>query len=521
MIRFQAVENRANFYTRDQQVRGMKGDPGDPGVSVSDATLDAEGHLIITLSDGTVIDAGMAQGEPGEPGQDGDDGISPTVTVTAITGGYSITITDASGDHAFALYNGDDGTDGVSPTVSVTPVTDGYSVTITDATGDHTFALYNGEDGADGEDGTDGEDGVSPEVSVSTITGGHSVTITDATGVHTFNVMDGEDGRDGVGIPAGGSAGQVLKKQSGTDYDVAWESGGSSSADWSDITNKPTTISGYGITNAYTKTEVDGLIPTVPTDLSELSDDSTHRLVADTEKAAWDAKGSYSKPSGGIPDTDLSSAVQASLALADSAVQTESDPTVPSWAKQSTKPSYEWSEISNTPNVDDMFYCTYGTTTSAQIDAAISAGKVPVCVYQSQRYSYVGLSNGYHCFTLVLSDSVKRLYVKTSWGNATYTVAKSTDIPTVPTNVSAFTNDAGYLTSHQSLSAYRTASAQDTIDSGKLSTSHASDASAHSSLFAAKVDVAQGSPHAGEFLVVGSNGNVTTQAFSVLAGGSY
>lgn len=40
-------------------------------------------------------------------------------------------------------------------------------------------------------------------------------------------------------------------------------------------------------------------------------------------------------------------------------------------------------------------------------------------------------------------------------------------IPTVPTNVSAFTNDAGYLTQHQSLAAYRTASAQDTIDNNQ------------------------------------------------------
>ncbi|MFY0714136.1 hypothetical protein J1D01_10695 [Seonamhaeicola sp. NFXS20] len=31
---------------------------------------------------------------------------------------------------------------------------------------------------------------------------------------------------------------------------------------WSDITNTPTTLAGYGITNAYTKTEVNALIPT-------------------------------------------------------------------------------------------------------------------------------------------------------------------------------------------------------------------------------------------------------------------
>jgi len=40
-------------------------------------------------------------------------------------------------------------------------------------------------------------------------------------------------------------------------------------------------------------------------------------------------------------------------------------------------------------------------------------------------------------------------------------------IPSVPTNVSAFTNDAGYLTEHQSLTAYRTASDQNIIDAGK------------------------------------------------------
>lgn len=66
----------------------------------------------------------------------------------------------------------------------------------------------------------------------------------------------------------------------------------------------------------------------IPTKLSELTDDATHRIVTDTEKAAWNAKGSYSKPSGGIPKTDLASSVQGSLSKADSALQsfTETDP---------------------------------------------------------------------------------------------------------------------------------------------------------------------------------------------------
>ena len=61
--------------------------------------------------------------------------------------------------------------------------------------------------------------------------------------------------------------------------------------------------------------------PTIPDELSDLSDDSTHRLVTDTEKSNWNAKGTYSKPNDGIPKTDLDSGVQASLDKADTALQ--------------------------------------------------------------------------------------------------------------------------------------------------------------------------------------------------------
>lgn len=59
------------------------------------------------------------------------------------------------------------------------------------------------------------------------------------------------------------------------------------------------------------------------------------------------AIGAYTKPSGGIPKSDLASDVQTSLRKADSALQsfTEVDPTVPSWAKASSKPSYTASEV--------------------------------------------------------------------------------------------------------------------------------------------------------------------------------
>ena len=80
--------------------------------------------------------------------------------------------------------------------------------------------------GPTGATGPAGEDGISPTIAVTDITGGHRVTITDATGPHSFDVIDGEAG---VGVPAGGTTGQVLSKASGTDYDTEWttpEAGG-------------------------------------------------------------------------------------------------------------------------------------------------------------------------------------------------------------------------------------------------------------------------------------------------------
>lgn len=58
------------------------------------------------------------------------------------------------------------------------------------------------------------------------------------------------------------------------------------SGDYNDLTNKPALFSGdyADLTNK----------PTIPTNLSDLSDDSTHRLVTDTEKTTWNNKSDFS-----------------------------------------------------------------------------------------------------------------------------------------------------------------------------------------------------------------------------------
>ena len=83
-------------------------------MSVSATTL-AEGSTATvtkTESEGVVhLEFGIprgATGEQGKRGLTGDDGISPIVTITPITGGHRITITDADGEHSADVMDGDD-----------------------------------------------------------------------------------------------------------------------------------------------------------------------------------------------------------------------------------------------------------------------------------------------------------------------------------------------------------------------------------------------------------------------------
>lgn len=112
-----------------------------------------------------------------------------------------------------------------------------------------------GAAGTNGANGTNGSDGYSPTVTVTSITGGHRVTITDKNGTQSFDVMDGEGG-------------------------------GSITID------------------------------------DALSGSSTNPVQNRIIKAALDAKGTYSKPSGGIPESDLASGVMANKITAPSSPAT-------------------------------------------------------------------------------------------------------------------------------------------------------------------------------------------------------
>ena len=171
----------------------------------------------------------------------------------------------------------------------------------------------------------------------------------------------------------------------------------------------------------------------------EVGDGSTYKRVTSTEKSTWNNKGTYSKPSGGIPKSDLASAVQTSLEKADTALQsfTESDPTVPSWAKQSSKPSYTASEVGA--------IATSAKGAANGVASLDSAGKVP----SSQLPSYVDDVLEYSAKSSFPSTGeTGKIYVDTStnktyrWSGSAY-VEISASLALGETSSTAYAGDKG------------------------------------------------------------------------------
>lgn len=247
-------------------VDGQDGAPGQPGAdgvtpNISAAATVGTGtgtpSVTVTKSGTTAAPEftfafDNLKGATGQNGQDGSDGVSPTVTVSQRVYGWHITIVSAGGTEEFDVYNGTDGSDGVSPTVTVRSITGGHQIEIVSAGGTERFDVM---------DGTDGNDGSAATIQVGTVTTGQPGTNASVTnsGTSSAAVLDftipagatGAAGPAGPGVPTGGTAGQILSKVDGTNYNTEWitpSSGGGLSVIPASSTIAATNIDSY-ITN--------------------------------------------------------------------------------------------------------------------------------------------------------------------------------------------------------------------------------------------------------------------------------
>lgn len=165
--------------------KGETGETGPQGVSITNATVNEDGDLVITLSSGSPINAGSVIGPQGIQGEVGPTGASvDRIERTSGTG--------APG------------------------TTDTYTVYLTDGQTGGAFQVYNGSNGAGaGDFMADGSVPMTGDLQM----GGHAVT----------GMADGTDPTDGATVgqlagkldsPGGGTAGQVLTK---TADGSAWE----------------------------------------------------------------------------------------------------------------------------------------------------------------------------------------------------------------------------------------------------------------------------------------------------------
>ena len=137
-------------------------------------------------------------------GKDGSNGVSPTISVSAITGGHRITITDANGTKTVDIMDGSDGQDGQDggvgaagrgiKTITRTSgngaagTTDTYTITYTDNT-TSTFAVYNGKDGATGGTGPAGANATINGVNALTIAAGDGISASQSGSTLNLSVV--------------------------------------------------------------------------------------------------------------------------------------------------------------------------------------------------------------------------------------------------------------------------------------------------------------------------------------------
>ena len=257
-------------------------------------------------------------------------------------------------------------------------------------------------------------------------------------------------------------AGYLTEHQSLNDYYTKTEVNTSleSKADKTEIPTVPTNVSAFtndagyltehqSLDNYYTKSEVDTSleskankteIPTVPTNVSAFTNDAgylTQHQSLDNYYTKTESDGKYATQV--VVNEEIATRIREIRDVKD-AIKTKADKTeIPSLNGYATE---QWVGQQGYLTEHQQLKTINGESILGSGDLVISGGEETDPVWTAEKVNY---------------------YTKTEVNTSLESKANKTEIPTVPTNVSAFTNDAGYLTEHQSLNNYYTKSEIDGI----------------------------------------------------------
>ena len=247
--------------TTTTSIRGGQGAPGQDGFSPIIVVTDITGGHRVSITD--------AQGTQTFDVPNGQDGVSPVITVMNIQGGHRVTITDAEhpSGQSFDVLDGDNYVDTKGTDIAITYIEGSYYIDADDGeaksitSGFHVtdfvsvagktkimfsypyyyngairilrigYAWYDSSENYVSGQAYMAANTAHVEDTVLTVPAGAAYvrfTVDEAVNGNAFYVanvvaMPIKQYVDKVGVPAGGTQGQMLVKKTATDYDTEWQ----------------------------------------------------------------------------------------------------------------------------------------------------------------------------------------------------------------------------------------------------------------------------------------------------------
>lgn len=429
----------------------------------------------------------------GGTGTDGKDGVSPTVEVTETTNGHNVSITDVNGTKSFEVQNGKDGEDGYTPQKNVdyfdgkdgSDGQDGY-------TPQKGVDYFDGKDGADGKtpvkgvdyfDGVDGKDGVS----VTHSWNGTILSVTSASGTSSKDLKGdpgaiGSNGKDGTSVTVksvsestvdGGL--NVITFSDGKTVTIKNGSKGSTGVSGTNGNDGYTPIKGVDYYTEEDKAEiVDELKNSAPVKsvngktgaVSLSADDVGARpstwtptytdVGADKSGTANSVVGTHNTNTDAHNDIrllilGLSSRLDALANSDDTTLDQMAEVVAYIKANRDLIEQITTGKVSVADIVDNLTTNVSNKPLSASQGVALK--KLIDAIVVPTKLADLSGDTTHRTVT----DTEKSTWnAKSDFSGAYGDLTGKPTIPTVPTKVSAFENDKGYLTEHQSLSGYAT-----------------------------------------------------------------